>query len=77
MAKNKPIKIGRSIRIIREAKAIRLAKTAKLARISIPFLSLIERDKRQPSLDILRRISEVLGVPCEAFILSAMPEDEI
>lgn len=70
------IELGRTIRMLREAKAVGLGVIAEHAKVSVPFLSLVERGERQPSLDVLRRISAALAVPSEVLILLAMPDEE-
>ena len=61
--------VGRAIRIVRTAKGLRLGALAKSAKISAPFLCLIESSERQPSLDVIRRIADALRLPSELLIL--------
>lgn len=63
------MELGRAIRTIREARGLRLSILAKSAHVSVPFLSLVENDARQPSLDVIRRLSQGLGIPPEVLIL--------
>ncbi len=63
------LKVGTAIKIVRQAKGVRLTDLAKSAGVSLPFISLIERGDRQPSLDVLARLAEALGVPLEALIV--------
>lgn len=60
--------IGRSIKYIREAKKITLGELAKKASISVPMISLIESEKRDPSFTTLKKIASVLDVPFDAFV---------
>lgn len=60
--------LGKTIRIIRQAKELKIFDIAKDAEISIPFLSLVERGERQPSLEVLERIADALKVPVEVFV---------
>lgn len=62
-------KLGKTIRILRQAKELKLSELAKKSAISVPFLSLLEKGTRQPSLDVIRRLSVALGVPSEALVL--------
>lgn len=65
--------IGRTIRMIRQAKGMRLNRLAVKARVSVPFLSLLENGERQPSLGALRRIAAGLRVPSEVLIVLSQP----
>ena len=65
--------IGKAIRLVRQAKGVRQGDVAKAAKISVPFLSLIEAGIRQPSLEVLRRIANGLNVPAEALVVLAQP----
>lgn len=64
-------KLGRTIRILRQAKDLKVNDLAKAAKVSPSLISLIESGERQPSIDILRRIADALGVPSEAILVMA------
>ena len=61
--------IGKAIRIVRQAKGIAMGNLAREASVSIPFLSLVENGKRQPSLEVVERISSVLEIPMDALLI--------
>ena len=63
------MQIGKAIRILRSAKGRKLNELAERAKVSNPYLSLVETGERQPSLDVLRRISVALDIPIELLIL--------
>ena len=63
------VTIGKAIKIIREAKGKSLGALADQAKVSIPYLSLVEADKRNPSLDVIQKIAEALEVPPDVFLL--------
>ncbi len=63
------VTIGKAIKIIREAKGKSLGALAGQAKVSIPYLSLVEADKRNPSLDVIQKIAEALEVPLDVFLL--------
>ena len=63
------VTIGKAIKIIREAKGKSLGLLASQAEVSIPYLSLVEADKRNPSLDVIQRIAKALEVPLDVFLL--------
>jgi transcriptional regulator with XRE-family HTH domain len=64
--------LGKTIRILRQAKEMKQGALAAAAKISVPFLSLVENAERQPSISVLRRIAEALGVPPEVLILMSV-----
>lgn len=67
------LELGKAIRIVREAKGIRLAVLAERSGVSVPFLSLVEHGDRQPSLAVLRKIADGLGIPAEVLIMLSQP----
>ncbi len=68
------VEVGNTLRMIREAKDLKLKDVASAAKISMPFLSLIEQGRRQPSLNVLRELATALSVPFEALILASQPK---
>ena len=64
-------KLGKTIRILRQAKGLKVNDLAKQAAVSPSLISLIESSQRQPSIDILRRIADAVGVPSEAILMMA------
>jgi transcriptional regulator with XRE-family HTH domain len=62
---------GKAIRIIRQARGIRLGIVASNAGVSAPYLSLVERGEREPSLSVLHSLARALEVPFDALILLA------
>ena len=67
---------GRTIKILRQAREMSLTQLANDAGVSVPFLSLIESEGRQPSLAVIRRLAKALAIPPEALILLAATEGE-
>lgn len=61
--KTEDLKIGQVIKIFRAAIGIRQKDLAKKVDIQPHYLSLIESGKREPSLQMLRRIAKELDVP--------------
>jgi transcriptional regulator with XRE-family HTH domain len=64
--------IGKTIRILRSAKGKSLSELAADAKLSVPFLSLVESGKRQPSLAVLKTIGDALGVSSDVMLLLEM-----
>jgi len=63
------VTIGKAIKVIREAKGKSLGALATQSKLSVPYLSLVESDKRTPSLDAIKRLAETLEVPADIFLL--------
>ena len=63
------ITIGKAIKIIREAKGKSLGVLASQAKVSVPYLSLVEANKRNPSLEVIQRIALALEIPPDVFLL--------
>ncbi|HFK1746077.1 TPA: helix-turn-helix domain-containing protein [Bacillus cereus] len=61
MNENK-INIGAYIKSLREQKTMTISKLANTSKVSQPYLSQIEKGQRNPSLDIIRKLSEALEV---------------
>jgi transcriptional regulator with XRE-family HTH domain len=57
------VTLGNAIKLIRTARHITQRKLAKQLKVSANYLSLIESDKRDPSLAFLNRLAAQLGVP--------------
>lgn len=62
---------GRAIRIVRTAHGMTKAQLARQLSIGASHLSLIERSRRQPSMEVLDEISEVLRIPPHLLALLA------
>jgi transcriptional regulator with XRE-family HTH domain len=67
------LQLGAAIRITRQAKGMALGELAKASEVSSPFLSLVEKGRRNVSLDVLRRIAVAMDVPVEALIILSHP----
>jgi transcriptional regulator with XRE-family HTH domain len=61
--------LGNAIRTHRKLKNMTLLALAKRAEFSISYLSQIERNLLTPSIDTLRRLAEVLGIPAGQLML--------
>lgn len=56
------LSVGRQIRLVRHQKAFSMQALAEAARISRAWLGEIERGSASPSVDIVRRLADALGV---------------
>lgn len=59
-------KFGSRLRYLRQQKNMTQEQLAEAAKISVDFLSLVERGKNAPSFDTLERLAEALDVPVRA-----------
>ncbi|MEO7938080.1 MAG: cupin domain-containing protein [Burkholderiaceae bacterium] len=67
--------LGAEIRSMRRALNITLDQLAQAASLSTGFLSLVERGRKQPSLDALQRISRALGIEV-GWLFPPSPNDD-
>lgn len=69
--------IGSAIKLCRQQKKWSQAELARKAEISISFLSLLERSKRDPNLSSLQSISKALGLPLSVLMFLSAEDDEL
>lgn len=68
--------VGRAIRSCRIRRGVSQAEVAQRARCSVSYLSMLENNKRDPTLSTLTRIANALDVPIGLlFVLASEPED--
>lgn len=60
--------LGEQVRNVRKSRGITLKELAERTRLSIGYISQIERDLTDPSLSTLRKLSEALDVPTYLFM---------
>lgn len=57
-------RVGRMLKALREAKGLTQAELAKRAKVTRPYITMLEQGvRRGPSLATLRRLARALGVP--------------
>jgi len=66
------ISIGKTIRRLRIEREISQQDLARDAGLTPSFLSLVENDRRQPSLIVIRRLADALAIPEEILIWDAV-----
>ncbi len=66
------IRIGRTIKRLRIDREISQQDLAVAAKLTPSFLSLVENDRRQPSLLVIGRLAKALDVPEEVLIWDAV-----
>jgi len=67
--------IGKTIQTCRKARGLKQYELATFAGLSESYLSLVEKDKREPSLSALEGIASALGVPLSVLIFLAAEEN--
>jgi transcriptional regulator with XRE-family HTH domain len=55
--------LGNAIKLIRTARGVKQVDLAKSMKTSPNYISLVEKDKREPSVSFLARLAKELGVP--------------
>jgi transcriptional regulator with XRE-family HTH domain len=68
---------AKAFRVIRAAYGYQQAELANRIDISASQLSLIEKGKRQPSWNVVRRLGAALGIPTSLITLLASGPDEL
>jgi len=69
-------RLGREIRGLRKARGFTLAILAQRSKLSVGYLSLLERNLSMPSINSLHAISRALGVTVGWFFEAGNPPDE-
>lgn len=68
---------GSRIRELRKSKGISLTKLSELTGVSKSYLSCLERNQNNPSIDVLEKISDRLEVNVNYFISNQLADHEI
>jgi transcriptional regulator with XRE-family HTH domain len=61
--------LGNAIKLIRTARGMKQIQLAKSLKTSPNYISLVEKDKREPSISFLTRLAKELGVPLSMFFM--------
>jgi transcriptional regulator with XRE-family HTH domain len=69
------VTLGNAIKLIRTAKGVKQLTLAKQLGVSPNYVSLVEKDRREPSVGFLRKLAGKLGVPVGLFFLWQDTED--
>lgn len=67
--------IGRAVKLLRTRVGLKQSELASAAGFSVSHLSLIESDKRRPTIETLNAISSALKVPTSMIMLLATPDE--
>lgn len=68
---------GNALKMCRTQKKVSKTKLAELSGLSISYLTLLEKDKRDPNLSTIEKICDALNIPISIFIFLAFDKKEI
>jgi transcriptional regulator with XRE-family HTH domain len=69
--------LGKAIRLCRIQRNLNQSELAESADISVSYLSLLERGKRDPNFSTVERIAAALNVPVSILVFLAADEEEL
>lgn len=69
--------IGKSIKLCRQQKDWNQTDLAKKSNISVSYLSLLERNERDPNLSTLQNIANALGLPLSVLMFLSAEDNEL
>jgi len=69
--------LGKAIKLCRTRKDLSQTELAKAADISVSYLSLLERERRDPSLSTMEKIAAALKVPMSILMFLAADSNEL
>lgn len=69
--------LGKAIKVFRIQRELSQSELADAAGISVSYLSLLERGKRDPAFTTVERISKALKVPLSILVFVAAEKDEL
>lgn len=61
--------LGNAIKVVRTASGMKQRTLAKKVGVTANYLSLVEGDKREPSISFLNRLAQTLTIPVGVFFL--------
>jgi len=61
--------VGKTIRVLRVARDLSQGELARAVKVSPGYLSLIESDKREPSLSFLKKLATYFNIPVGFLLL--------
>ncbi len=69
--------LGATINHIRKSRGLKQGELAKLTGLTQTYLSLIEKNKREPNLTALKKIGNALSVPLPILFFLSLDESDI
>lgn len=67
---------GQKIKALRQQRGYSLRGLAKRAEVSVAYLSKLERNESSPTVNLLTRLAEALGVAVDELVDSTAPAEE-
>lgn len=71
------MKIGNAIKLSRSSKGMTLSSLSEKTGFSSSYLSMVESEKRKPTLDALEKISSALSLPLPLLVFLAAEKGEL
>lgn len=69
--------IGKTIKALRESKKIKQKELSESCKLTVSYLSQIENNKKDPSISVLRKISNILEIPLPIIFFMSLDETDI
>lgn len=69
--------VGGAIRLCRKRRGVSQADVATRAECSVSYLSMLENNKRDPTLSMISKIADALHVPVGALFVMASEEKDL
>jgi len=69
--------IGHTLNSLRKMKSLTLQDLHDRTGLSVPYLSLLEKNKRSASLDSLEKLSKALSVPVAVIVFLSATDEEL
>lgn len=69
--------LGKAIKLCRTQKNLKQSELAEKANISVSYLSLLEKGKRDPSFSTVEKVADALEVPISILMFLAAEKDEL
>lgn len=69
--------LGKAIKLCRVQKQLSQAELATMAGISVSYLSLLEKNKRDPNISTVEKLASALEIPLSILVYLAMDGTEL
>lgn len=71
------MKLGTAIRNLRKAKGMKQAEFASRVGLSQSYLSQVEGNKKEPSVEVLKKVSDLAGVPLPVLLWDSLTGEDV
>jgi len=69
--------LGQSLKYFRKRQGLNQKEVSSIAKVGIPHLSLIEKNRRDPSLQLLRKLAGIYNIPLPIIFFSSLEEEDL